>query len=206
MDDATKSRALKVTVGLVVISIVVGIVAWKLSDYDRKMTPLMQQLATKVTDDFTTKLPRQRDINRMLLLVVERGSSRPEEEQFRDQLIDKIENSDKYSLVTWAKAEKVLKGSELAKWRVKFGFSDPAAKPVTIDQAVDAMKRLDRANFAIDGILFIEITKFYEGDTRDGFGAKVGVKGAIWSRGKNKEVATVGPVVRRSTAASTCAT
>jgi hypothetical protein len=56
------------------------------------------------------------------------------------------------------------------------------------------MKKLDRANFEIDGVLFVEITQFFEGDSEDGFGAKLGVKGTIWSRHQKKEVASVGPI------------
>jgi hypothetical protein len=182
----------KIVAGIVVLSLITTGVVYFLSEEKREMSELMQSLALEVQHDFQAELPRVREINRMLVLVVERAP-RDEEAQFREQLVDQVIASDKYNLITWAKVEKVLGESEVSKWAAKFGLL-PGSQPQTLNQAVDAMKKLDRANFEIDGVLFIEITQFFQGAEDNGFGSKIGVKATIWSRTKNAEVASVGPV------------
>lgn len=182
----------KIVVGSLVLSGLVALVVWGLSDNERQMTKLMQQLAVEVQQEFKASLPRERSINRMLILVPQR-SPRSEEKQFRDQLVDTVVASDKYSLVTWAEVEDKVQGSQWTKILSEIGLM-PGAEPSSLEQTQKAMKQLDRANFEIDGAMFIDVTEFNEGDDVDGFGARIGVKATIWSRKQGRALHEVGPV------------
>ncbi|RMG14088.1 MAG: hypothetical protein D6731_10820 [Planctomycetota bacterium] len=190
---ALSAKAWKILGVLALVGVLGGVLAYVGYRPEREMTALMQQVAEVVEREFKDKLPRVRKIDRMLILIPGR-SPRPEERQFREQLLDTVVRSDKYSLITWDEVEERLRGKQWTRILTELGMM-PGEVPQTLEAAKQAMKQLDRANLEIDGVLFIEVTEFYEGDDEDGFGAKIGVKGTVWSRAEGAVVAEVPPIV-----------
>lgn len=187
-------------IAILVLGIVgVGLLIWKVWGSDeRHMTPLMKQISGEIAQEFGQQLPRERDIDTVLVLVVGRGH-RDEEREFSNDLIDVVERSGKYRVKTWSDVEKVFNSNnDYLKTFLKAIGKGPGEEVTDLEHVAKALQFMDRANVVIDGILMIKVTEFTEGPNHDGLGAKITLEADLWLRTPNttngKVITTVAPI------------
>lgn len=180
----------KIVVSVSVALTLIGVVTYFVTrETKRTMTPLMEDIAHDVTQEFARELPRTRDVNTALFLVAGRGP-RDEEEQFRDMLTRAVEATSKYRLVTWDEVTDQLGESWIGKVVSELGLT-PGQQPNSFERAVKAVPHLFTANVQIDGILFVDVAEFTEGPDQDGLGARITLQGKLCSltdKGAAKQV------------------
>ena len=158
----------------------------------RQMHPLLHELAQESVRAFAQAVPKDRDLDQLLLLVAGRGH-RDEEKQFVDMLEDELQRAPKYRLKTWSWVEEQASSTWLGELAKKLGMI-PGQPPHSLEKAAEVVKALDTANISIDGILFVDVEEFSEGE--EGFGARISLEGDVWSRKQKKVVAEVPQVTR----------
>ncbi|MCO5165054.1 MAG: hypothetical protein M9894_01635 [Planctomycetes bacterium] len=183
----------KIVVSVAVVAALIGLVAYFATREKRRtMTPLMHGIARQATQEFARELPRSRDVNTALFLVAGRGP-RDEEQQFQEMLTHAVEATAKYRLTTWDEVYRQLGGSLPGEFLKKTGLA-PGQAPNDLERAIKAVAHLETANVNIDGILFVDVTEFTEGPDKDGLGARIALKGQLYSL-KEKKVVADGPKV-----------
>ncbi|MCW8140909.1 MAG: hypothetical protein KIT58_18560 [Planctomycetota bacterium] len=183
----------KIVVSVAVVAALIGVVAYFATRETRRtMTPLMHGIARDVTQAFARDLPRSRDVNTALFIVAGRGP-RDEEQQFQDMLFRAVEGTSKYRLTTWDDVKRQLGETWTGEVISKLGLT-PGQAPSDLDRAVRAVTHLEKANIIIDGILFVDVAEFTEGPDKDGLGARIALKGQLYSL-QDKKVVADGPKV-----------
>lgn len=202
-------NALKFIIVSLVLSSIVGAATYFLTRTEGpQMTILMKELTEGVNKEFSTKIPVHRKVGTVYVIVHGRGSRTPEAE-FQETLMDTVAASNKYNVQDFKTIRKFLEAEANATlWRQlrnKFLGDDQGniVEPVSIEKAHEVIKKLDEANYEpeIDGILVVDVTNFYEGPDKDGFGAKVSVEAKLWSKAEGKVVAKVEPITDEITSA-----
>lgn len=182
-------------------SIVGGLTYYLTRPTGPQMTQLMRRLTEGVTAEFSTQIPVHRKVETVYLIVHGRGSRTPEQE-FQAELEEAVVKSDKYNVQSWKKLEEFLqKEANKNLWRqlvnkVLGDANGNITEPTSVAAASEVIKKLEEANYepAIDGVLVVNVTEFFEGPDEDGFGAKVSVEAELWSKSEDKVVATVAPI------------
>lgn len=199
---ALSKKALRFIVVSLILSTVVGTATYFLTrPSGPQMTVLMRELTTSVNKEFSTKIPVHRTVGTVYVIVHGRGSRTPEAE-FQETLMDTVAASNKYNVQDFKTIRKFLEAEANASiWRqLRNKFLGDAqgniVEPVSIEKAHEVIKKLDEANYEpeIDGILVVDVTDFYEGPDKDGFGAKVSVEAKLWSKQEGRVVETVQPI------------
>src|SRR5271170_3037104 len=98
-------KLVRIAIVVIAIGIIAGAVAFFTREKKREMTPVLRQLSEDVANQFAETLPRNRDVNDLLLLVLQRGN-RDEELEFRDLLKDRIRQAGKYKIQDWQDLKK----------------------------------------------------------------------------------------------------
>lgn len=186
-------KIFKIVGGIVVLGLVVALVVWLTRDGKRELTPVLKELSEEVAKDFAEKLPRNRDVNDLLLLLPRRGNQRDEELAFRSILKDEIIKARKYNIHDWDDVKKNLDQTFLGKGLQQIGLA-PGEEPKNLNDAIGVLKWIAKANQSFDGVLVVDIKEFQEGD--NGLGAKVSVTGDIYGVAAGKTIETVPPVER----------
>lgn len=188
-------------VSLLLSSVVGGLTYYLTRPTGPQMTQLMRRLTEGVTSEFSTQIPVHRKVETVYLIVHGRGSRTPEQE-FQAELEAAVVKSDKYNVQSWKKLEEFLqKEANKTLWRqlvnkVLGDANGNITEPTSVAAASEVIKKLEEANYepAIDGVLVVNVTEFYEGPDEDGFGAKVSVEAELWSKAEDKVVAKVAPI------------
>ena len=170
-----------------------GAVAWFLKESPREMPPVLKELSDDVAGRFATAIPRTRDVNDLLILILQRGN-RDEEAQFRKVLKQKVRDAGKYKIEDWEDLKKKFNDNLLQNMMAKINLL-PGEDPKDLAQAKSALRILAKTGKEIDGVLLVDVTEFNEGD--EGFGAKVTCEGEIFSVAKDATIDKV-PTVSRS--------
>lgn len=181
-------KLVKVGIVVIAIGVIVGLVAYFKGPSVRDLPPILDDLAENVSTEFAEKLPRTRDVNDLLLIVPRKGNPRDEEKQFRTKLKNKIDAARKYNVKDWEDVKGHLGDTWLGKLYEKTGLV-PGDDPKNLEEAVKVLKVLSTANQTFDGVLVATIEEFQEGQA--GLGAKVAVKGEIYSVAAAKTVETM---------------
>jgi len=180
----------KISLVVIAIGLVVGLVTWAVTgEEEREMTPLMEQLAVETIEEFGRKLPRVREIDRVLVLVAGRGG-RDEEQQFEEMLLEDLARTGKYHVVTWDEVIDDAGDSLVETFYKKVGMI-PGEQPRSLRAATQVVELLETSNWGIDGILVVDVTEFDEGRHRAGLGTRVGLEGTLYSTRAETVVAKV---------------
>jgi hypothetical protein len=101
-------------VGIVVLAAgsLAGVIGYFMKESPREMPPVLKELSTEVAEEFAKELPRDRDVNELLLLVLQRGN-RDEENEFKETLKRKVKDSGKYKVKNWDDVKKDFEQKEL---------------------------------------------------------------------------------------------
>jgi hypothetical protein len=186
-------KIFKIVGGIVVLGAVVALVLWLTGPSKRELPPVLRELSNDVAMDFAEKLPRNREVNDLLMILPSRGNERDEEVRFRDILKEKVIKQNKYRVRDWEDVKKNCDDNWLSKGLVKLGMI-PGEAPRTLEKAVGMLKYLKTANMNFDGLLLVNIKDFDEGD--EGLHAKVTVSGDIYAVVPDKVVASVPDVTK----------
>jgi hypothetical protein len=181
-------RIFKIVGGIVVLGLVVGAILYFTRDTKRKLPPILEVLSTEVAKEFAERLPRNRDVNDLLVLLPRKGNQRDEEVTFRGIVKDEIVKARKYNVHDWEDVKKNLDATFLGKALVGIGLA-PGDEPKNLQEAVKLLGWLAKANQNFDGLLVVNIDEFKEGE--DGLGAKVQVTGEIYGVAAGKTIETV---------------
>lgn len=187
-------KAWKVVTGLLALALLIGGIVYLASRTPtRKMHPLLHEVAAESVVAFASEVPRVRELDALLLIVDGRGQ-RDEEQQFMQMVEDQLQRDPKYRLETWRDVERQAKATWLGQLYEKLGMV-PGEPPHSLEKAGEVVNRLDTANITLDGVLYVKVEEFTEGD--GGLGARIALEGAIWSR-KQKAVVQKLPRVTRA--------
>jgi hypothetical protein len=194
----TKKALRFIVVSVFLSSVVGGLTYWLTRPSGPQMTVLMKRLTEGVNKEFSTKIPVNRKVETVYVIVHGRGSRTPEEE-FQESLMDTIAASDRYNIQSWRAIREFLEEeAQSSIWRqlrnkILGDAQGNVVEPRSIETASEVIKKLDEANYKpeIDGILVVDVTNFYEGPDKDGFGAKVSVEAKLWSKEEGRVVETV---------------
>ncbi|HZU99306.1 MAG TPA: hypothetical protein VFF73_21545 [Planctomycetota bacterium] len=181
-------KIFKIVGGIVVLGAVVALVLWLTGPSKRELPPVLKELSTDVAVQFAEKLPRNRDVNNLLLLLPRKGNPRDEELEFRRILKEEIDKQRKYEVRDWDNVKKNLDQTFLGKGLVQMGLA-PGEEPRNLEEAVGVMKWIAKANQNFDGLLLVNVREFQEG--QDGLGAKVSVDGEIYGVAAGKTIEKV---------------
>jgi hypothetical protein len=125
----------KLVVSVIVTSALIGVITYFATrEPKREMTKLMYDLAEASSTEFADKLPRARDVDKVLFIVAGRGH-RDEEQQFRDILTAKVQSTGKYRLRTWKDIKDDLNETILGQILQKLGMTTEQG-PDTLERAV----------------------------------------------------------------------
>ncbi len=187
-------KIVKIVGGVLVLGLVVGLVAWLTHDGKRQLPPVLKELSDEVALEFAEKLPRNRQVNDLLVIVPRSGNQRDEEIRFREILKDRIIEARKYNVQDWTDVKKKVDDGKLTHFLNDMLGLVPGDDPKNLEQAKKVLDWLAKANMTFDGVLVVNIQEFEEGD--DGLHAKVAVTGDIYGVAAGKTIETVPPVVR----------
>ena len=193
MADGMVDKVWKIVLSITLLTgVCVGLYFMFSGEEKRELNKLMEQLAQTTINDFTARIDRARDVDTVLLIVAGRGH-RDEEDQFRTMLIDRVRASDKYRVRTWEWVQDTLDDSLLTTFLQKVGMV-PGEEPTSYKRAVEVLELLQTANIDVDGLLFVDVTDFTEGSTKDALGARIALEGKVYSLNSKKVVTEIGPV------------
>ncbi len=187
-------KIFKIVGGFVVLGLVVALIIWLTRDGKRELPPVLNSLSTEVAVEFAEKLPRNRQVNDLLLILPRTGNIRDEELGFRDLLKSEIMKAKKYNVRDWDDVKKKLDDTFLGKALVGIGLA-PGEEPKNVQHAVDLLKWIAKANQTFDGVLVVNVKEFQEG--QNGLGARVTVDAEIYGVAAAKTIENV-PAVTRS--------
>jgi hypothetical protein len=187
-------KIFKIVGGIVVLGLVVALIIWLTRDGKRELPPVLGSLSDEVATEFAEKLPRNRQVNDLLLILPRTGNIRDEELGFRDLLKKEIMKAKKYNVRDWDDVKKKLDDSFVGKALVSLGLA-PGDEPRNVEHAVGLLKYITKANQTFDGVLVVNVKEFQEG--QNGLGARVTVDGEIFGVAANKTIENV-PAVTRS--------
>jgi hypothetical protein len=186
-------KIFKIVGGFVVLGLVVALIVWLTHDSKRKLSPILEELSEEVSTEFAEKLPRNRQVNDLLMILPRSGNIRDEELRFRDILKNDIVKARKYNVSDWEDVKKKVGDTFIGKVLTETGLV-PGDDPKNLDQAVKIMKRLSAANQNFDGVLLVYVKDFDEG--QEGLHAKVSVDGEIYGVAAATTIEKVPPVAR----------
>lgn len=184
-------KIFKIVGGVVVLGLVVGLVVWLTRDTKRELPPILRDLSDEVAREFAEELPRNRQVNDLLVIVPRSGNQRDEELRFREILKSRIIEAHKYNVQDWEDVKKKVDSSSLRKFLNDALNIVPGDDPKNLEQAIGVLGWLSKANMTFDGVLVVNIQEFQEGD--DGLHAKVAVTGEIYGVAAKKTIETVPP-------------
>lgn len=170
---------------VIFIAVVVAYGVYSLlpTDYQRDLSPVMEELSIRSAKDFANKVPRLQNVEDLLVVPIVGG--RHEDQRLSNIVFDAIAEKRKYTVWQWADLEeKISNGSVWQQFLDKAGLV-PGEPPKNEEEAQRAINLLNNANFSIDGVLFIKCY-FDQGPRDDQLGAKVELKGQIYSAQKKK--------------------
>lgn len=186
-------KAWKVVTGLAALALLIAGVYWFATrEKPRTMHPLLKEVAEESVVQFAEQVPRVRDLDNLLLIVAGRGN-RDEEQQFVRMLEDQLHKAPKYHLETWRDVERQANSTWLGQLYEKLNLI-PGEPPRSLEKAGEIVSRLDTANITLDGVLFVDVEEFSEGE--EGLGARITLEGVVWSRKQKKVVETLPRITR----------
>ena len=186
-------KIFKIVGGFVVLGLVVALIIYLTRDGKRELPPVLRSLSEEVAIEFAEKLPRNREVNDLLLILPRSGNVRDEETRIRDLIKNEIIKARKYNVKDWEDVKKAADATWIGKVMVEIG-KVPGDDPVNLKEAVHVLTWLSKANQTFDGVLLVYIKEFQEG--QNGLGAKVTVDGEIYGSAAAKTLETVPPVSR----------
>lgn len=186
-------KAWKVITGAAaLLLLVVGVWYLATREHPREMHPLLLQVAEETAGQFADTIPRSRNMESVLLIVAGRGP-RDEEVQLRKLIERHINKSPKYRYKTWSDIEGLMSENVIAQLQQKVGLLEKQP-PHTLQKAIDTLGYLDLANIQVDGLLYVDVEDFSEGE--EGLGARITLEGTIWSVKEKKKVDQVPEITR----------
>jgi hypothetical protein len=180
-------RIVKAAIVVIAAGVILAIVLWLKGESRRKMPPVLRDLSETVTDEFAEKLPRDRSVNDLLILVLQSGN-RDEEVEFKQLLKEKVKGTSKYKISDWDDVKKTFSDNYWQLAAQKLGML-PGEDPKDLKQAKKALDFLATTGKKLDGVLLVTVDDFDEG--QEGFKAKVSCEGEIYSVDQQKTIDTV---------------
>jgi hypothetical protein len=184
-------RGIKASIVVIALGVILAIVHHFTADTRREMPPVLKALSEDVSQEFADAIPRNRDVNELLVLVLQRGN-RDEESRFKEMLKDKIKDQGKYKVSDWADVKKAFGDTFWGKIVREIPGMQPGDDPQNIAQAKKALSILATTGKHIDGVLLVTVSDFTEGD--NGYKARVTCEGEIYSVDQQKTIDTIKPV------------